>query len=154
MLWLKLIHVSGLCEGNPSVTGYSPHPGGFPLQRTNNAKVFPFDDVIMLPLLLRLVFPVTLRQLGIFSKFRLYLLVLLIIYKCYVLMLLYIYMPKVVIYPKYNTALWTALGLMYLTTSHHNTPQLRRSGDIKKVFYSQLNLVQIITSPLQKKSDS
>ena len=35
------LRVTGLCEWNPPVTG------GFPSQRTSNAKMFPFDDVIM-----------------------------------------------------------------------------------------------------------
>ena len=34
--------VTGLCERNPPVTG------GFPSQRASNAKMFVFDDVIML----------------------------------------------------------------------------------------------------------
>ena len=34
--------VTGLCEGNSPVTGE------FPAQRVCNAKMFPFDDVIML----------------------------------------------------------------------------------------------------------
>ena len=33
--------VTGLCEGNSPVTG------GIPTQRASNAKMFPFDDVIM-----------------------------------------------------------------------------------------------------------
>ena len=37
---LKL-RVTGLCEGNSTVTGESPHEG--PVRR----KMFPFDDVIM-----------------------------------------------------------------------------------------------------------
>ena len=35
------IHVTGLCEGNPPVTG------GFPSQRATKWQMFPFDDVIM-----------------------------------------------------------------------------------------------------------
>ena len=33
------LHITDLCEGNPSVTG------GFPSQRASNAEIFPFDDV-------------------------------------------------------------------------------------------------------------
>ena len=36
------LHISGLCEGNPLVTG------GFPSQRASNVEKFPFDDVIMI----------------------------------------------------------------------------------------------------------
>ena len=35
------IRVTGLCEGNPPLTG------GFPPQRASNAEKFPFDDVIL-----------------------------------------------------------------------------------------------------------
>ena len=35
------LRVTGLCEGNSPVTGE------FPAQRTSNAEIFPFDDVIM-----------------------------------------------------------------------------------------------------------
>ena len=35
------LRVTGLCEGNPPVTG------GFPLQRASNAKKISFDDVIL-----------------------------------------------------------------------------------------------------------
>ena len=35
-------HVTGLCKGNPPVTG------GFPSQRASNAEMFPFDGVIMI----------------------------------------------------------------------------------------------------------
>ena len=38
---LKL-RVTGLCDGNPPVTG------GFPSQRAGNAEMVPFDDVIMI----------------------------------------------------------------------------------------------------------
>ena len=38
---LKL-RVTGLCEGNPPVTG------GFPSHRASNVEIFPFDDVSML----------------------------------------------------------------------------------------------------------
>ena len=42
--WKKTskLRVTGLCEGNPPVTG------GFPSQRASNAEMFPFDDVIMI----------------------------------------------------------------------------------------------------------
>ena len=40
------LRVTGLFEGNPSVTG------GFPSQRASNAEMFPFDDVIMIQCLL------------------------------------------------------------------------------------------------------
>ena len=36
------LRFTGLCEGNPLVTG------GFPTQRASNAEMFPFDDVIMI----------------------------------------------------------------------------------------------------------
>ena len=36
------LRVTGLCEGNPPVTG------GFPSQRASNAEIFPFDDVMIL----------------------------------------------------------------------------------------------------------
>ena len=39
------LRATGLCEGNPPVTG------GFPSQRASNRKMFPFDDVIMKPAL-------------------------------------------------------------------------------------------------------
>ena len=39
------LRVSGLCEGNPPMTG------GFPSQRVGDAKMFPFDDVIPMILL-------------------------------------------------------------------------------------------------------
>ena len=35
------VRVTGLCKGNPQVTG------GFPSQMASNAEMFPFDDVIM-----------------------------------------------------------------------------------------------------------
>ena len=35
------LRVTGLCEGNSTVTGE------FPTQRASNAEIFPFDDVIM-----------------------------------------------------------------------------------------------------------
>ena len=37
----RKFRVTDLCAGNSSVTGE------FPAQRTSNAKIFPFDDVIM-----------------------------------------------------------------------------------------------------------
>ena len=36
------LRVTGLCAGN------SPEDGEFPAQMVSNAKMFPFDDVIML----------------------------------------------------------------------------------------------------------
>ena len=35
------LRVTGLCEGNPPVTG------GFPLQRASNSEMLPFDDIII-----------------------------------------------------------------------------------------------------------
>ena len=39
------LHVFGLCEGNPLVTG------GFPSQRASNTEKLLFDDIIMWPLI-------------------------------------------------------------------------------------------------------
>ena len=38
---ISKLRVTGLCEGNPPVTG------GFPSKRASARKIFPFDDVIM-----------------------------------------------------------------------------------------------------------
>ena len=38
---ISKLRVTGLCEGNPPVTG------GFPSQRVSDAENFPFDDVII-----------------------------------------------------------------------------------------------------------
>ena len=44
------LRVNGLCAGN------SPGTGEFPAQMSSNAEMFPFDDVIMRKIKLKMVF--------------------------------------------------------------------------------------------------